>query len=111
MLYQFTVYLNFSEKSLHMRELQRAKRFFLFSWMTSARGVNNRVFEAIGIAVEAMRITIKLKIMSESADFITQILSSLVYGASSFMKTALNLFSGGWLELQLSYRSVWVSFL
>jgi hypothetical protein len=48
--------------------------------MTVALGVNARVNEPLGIAVQ-------LKVMPEVVDFLGQILSVLAYGGSSFVET------------------------
>jgi pilus assembly protein TadC len=53
--------------------------------MTVALGVNDRVNEPLGIAVQ-------LKVMSEVVDFLSQMLSVLAYGGSSVVDT-LNQFS------------------
>jgi hypothetical protein len=47
-----------------MRDIHRAQRLFLSAWMTAALRVNNRVIETLGV-------TIKLKITSETTNFIT----------------------------------------
>jgi hypothetical protein len=66
--------------NLHIRDIHRAQRLFLFIQTTATLGINDRVNETLGITVE-------LKITSQVADFINQILSYFAYGGSSIAKT------------------------
>jgi hypothetical protein len=59
-----------------MLDTHRAQRFPLFIQTTATPGINDRVNETLGIIAE-------LKITSQVADFINQILSFLAYGGSS----------------------------
>jgi hypothetical protein len=63
-----------------MWNIHKAQRLFLFIWTAAALRIKDRVSETLGI-------TIELKITSHVANFINQILSFLVYGGSSIVKT------------------------
>jgi hypothetical protein len=58
-------------------------------------------------------ITAELKITSQAADFIKQILSFSAYGGSCVVKTLnqTSLHMRGWLDLKLRYWPGWVGFL
>jgi hypothetical protein len=66
--------------TLHIWDIHRALRIFLFIQTTATLSINDRVNETYGITVE-------LKIISRAADFIKQILSCLTYGGSSIVMT------------------------
>jgi hypothetical protein len=63
-----------------MWNIHRAQRLFLFIQTTGTLGINGRVNETLGITSE-------LKITSQAANFIKQILSFLIYGLSSIVRT------------------------
>jgi hypothetical protein len=65
--------------TLHIWDIHRAQRIFLFIWMSATLGINGRVSETFGMAVE-------LKITSQTANFIRQIFSFLIYGDIQFPK-------------------------
>jgi hypothetical protein len=65
--------------TFHIWNIYRAQRLFLRFW-TAALGVNDRVNETLGIAVQ-------LKVMSEVVDLLGQILSVLAYGGRSVVET------------------------
>jgi hypothetical protein len=69
--------LEFFLNIYHVWDIHRAQGCFLFIRMA---GINDRVSEPLGITVE-------LKITSQVANFITQILLFLAYGGSSVVKT------------------------
>jgi hypothetical protein len=69
-----------------MRDIHRAQRLFLSTWMTAALGVNNRVIETLGI-------TVKLKIISEAASFITTSWCSRYIVEAVYEDSELHIFS------------------
>jgi hypothetical protein len=66
--------------TIHMCDVHRAQRLFLFIQMTATLGINNWVSETLGIRIE-------LKITSQVTNFIVQILSFLTYGEDSVVKS------------------------
>jgi hypothetical protein len=73
--YTFELFWN----TLHLWQLHRAQRPFLFIQTTATLGINDRVNETLGITVE-------LKITSQVINFINQILSFFSYGVSYIVK-------------------------
>jgi hypothetical protein len=61
-------------------DIQRIQRLFLFILMTATLGIDNRVNETLGIAID-------LKITSQAINLIKNISSFLAYNGSSIVKT------------------------
>ena len=66
--------------TLHIWNINRTQRAFLFLRTTTALGINDRVSETFGI-------TVQLKIVSQVVNFSGQISSILAYGRGSVMET------------------------
>jgi hypothetical protein len=66
--------------TLHIWDIHRAKRLFLFIRTTATLGINNRVNETLGISIE-------LKFTSQATNFVKEISWLMAYGRSSVVKT------------------------
>jgi hypothetical protein len=79
-----------------MWDIQRAHRHLLFSEVTATLGINDQVYETLGITAE-------LKITSQAVNFIKQILSFLAYSnVKSLNQTSFHMQRTVRVEVEIS---------